>query len=180
MRAGQNQRVHGAGHAHVAEAALLLQLVGIVEGARVGKEALFQAGQKDQRKLQPLGGVQRHQRNAGLGIELIRIGGQGGVVQELGQRLAAGFGVVGGVGQLLQVLNAAEGLRRAFGLQGLDVAGAVDEEADQLRKRRCIAWSPKALNPIFFFRRHFYRVRFEIGLGRGWNPSSQRRGLGRL
>ncbi len=130
--AGEDERVHGAGHADVAEAALFFEFVGIVESAGVGKEALFQAGEKDQRKLQALGGVQGHQRDAGVGIELVGVGGQSGVVEEVGQGLAAGFGVVGGVGQFLQVFNAAEGLRRAFGFQSFDVAGAVDEEADQL------------------------------------------------
>ena len=141
--AGEDQRIHGAGHADVAEAALFFQFVGIVERARVGEEALFQAGQKDQRKLQALGGVQRHQRDAGVGVELVGVGGQGRVVEKLGQRLAAGLGVVGGVGQFLQVFNAAEGLRRAFGLQGFDVAGAVDEEADQLGEGGGVAGGAK-------------------------------------
>ena len=100
------------------------------------EQALFEAGKKDQRELQALGGVQRHQRHARLGIELVGVGGQRGVVEEFGQCFAAHFGIVRGVGQFLQVLNAAECLRRAFGFQSLDVAGAVDDEADQLRQCR--------------------------------------------
>ena len=76
--------------------------------------------------------MQRHQRDARFGVELVGVRGQGGVVEELGQCFAAGLGVVSGVGQFLQVFNAAERLRRTFCLQSFDVAGAVDEEADQL------------------------------------------------
>ena len=97
----------------------------------MGKEALFEAGEEDQWKLEALGGVQGHEGDAGLGVKLVSVGGQGGMIEELGQGLAARLGVVGGVGQFLEVFNAAEGLGRALGLQGLDVAGAVDEEADQ-------------------------------------------------
>ncbi len=81
----------------------------------MGKKALFQAGEEDQRELQTLGGVQRHERDAGVGVVLVGVGGQSGVVQEISQSLAAGFGIVRGVGQFLQVFNAAEGLRRTFG-----------------------------------------------------------------
>ena len=109
-----------------------------------GKQALFKAGEKDQRKLEALGGVQRHQRDAGIGIELIGVRGQRGVVEELGQRFAARFGVVRGVGQFLQVFDAAEGFRRALGFESLDVAGAVDEEADQLGQRGASPGARKA------------------------------------
>ena len=107
------------------------------------EEPLFKTGKKDQRKLQALGGVQSHERDPGFGIELVGVGGQGGVVEELGQRFAAGFGIVGGVGQFLQVFNAAEGFRRALGLERLDVAGPVDEEADQFGKRGGVAGGAK-------------------------------------
>ncbi len=111
LRAGKNQRVHGPGHAHVTEAALLFQLIGIVEGARVGEEALLKSGKKDQREFQSLGCVQRHQGNARLGVELVGIRGQRRVIEKLSQGLAAGFRVVGRVGQFLQVFNTAERLR---------------------------------------------------------------------
>ena len=103
------------------------------------EEALFKSGEKDQRKLQALGGVQRHERDARVGIVLVGVRSQRGVVEELGERLAADLGIVGGVGEFLQVFNAAEGFGRAFGFKRLDVAGAVDEETDQLGKRGRIA-----------------------------------------
>jgi hypothetical protein len=84
------------------------------------------------------------------------------VVEELGQRLAAGLGVVGGVGQFLQVFNAAEGLRRAFGFERLDVAGAVDEEADQLGQRGGVAGSAEGASAPSSFR-DFFRVPSKSG-----------------
>jgi len=62
MRAGKDERIHGAGHADVAEAALFFQFVGVVEGARMGKEAFLKPGEKDERKLETLGGVKSHER----------------------------------------------------------------------------------------------------------------------
>ncbi len=105
MRAGEDQRVHGAGHADVAEAAFLFEFLGIHERARVREEALFESGEKDERKFKALGGVEGHQRDAGVGIELIGVGGERGVIEEFGERFAAHLGVVGGVGEFLQVFN---------------------------------------------------------------------------
>ena len=56
------------------------------------------------------------------------------MIEEFGERLAADFGIVGGVGQFLQVFNAAEGFGRCLGFERLDVAGAIDKEANQLRQ----------------------------------------------
>ncbi len=132
MRAGEDQCVHGASHADVAETALFFELVGVVESARVREETLLKAGEENEREFEALGGVEGHEGDAGFGVELIGVGGEGGVVEEFGKGFAAGFRVVCGVGQFLEVFNAAEGFRGAFCLKGLDVAGAVDEETDQL------------------------------------------------
>ena len=114
MGAGEDERVHGARHADVAEAALFFEFFGTVQRARVRKEALFKTGKKDQREFEPLGGVEGHERDAGVGIELIGVGGERGVVEEVGESLATLLGVVRGVGQFLQVLDAAEGLGRTL------------------------------------------------------------------
>jgi len=71
--------------------------------------------EEDQRELEALGGVEGHEGDAGFGVELISVGRKGGVVEEIGQGFAADFGVVGGIGQFLEVFNAAEGFRGAFG-----------------------------------------------------------------
>ena len=105
----------------------------------MGEEALFQARKQDQGKLQTLGGVQAHQGHPAFGIVTVGITDQGGVVEELGQGLAPLLGVLGRVGEFLQVFNAGDGLRCAFVLQRFDVAGPVDKKADQFGKRRRIA-----------------------------------------
>ncbi len=105
------------------------------------KQTLLKPGEKDQRKFQALGGVQGHQRHAGIGIELVGIGGQCRVIEKFSKSLAAGFGVVGGVGQFLQIFNAAERLRRTFRFESLDVAGAIDEKSNQLWQSGSVAGS---------------------------------------
>ena len=104
-----------------------------------GKEALLHPGQKDQRKLQPLGRVQRHQRHPRLGGVGVRIAHQRCVVEKLVQRLAALLCILRRVRQFLQVLNPREGLRRRLFFERADVAAAVVQKLDQLRQRRCIA-----------------------------------------
>ena len=54
------------------------------------------------------------------------------MVEKFGESLAALLGVVRGVGEFLQVFDAAEGFGRALGFEGFDVAGAVDDETDEL------------------------------------------------
>src|SRR5215469_2111978 len=70
--AGQDERIHGAGHSDVAKAALFLDVVRLKEGARMGKQAFFQPSEKHQRKLQALGGVQGHERD--LGAHVVSVG----------------------------------------------------------------------------------------------------------
>ncbi len=176
MGAGEDERVHSAGHAHVAETALFFKFLGVVEGARVGEKTLFKAGKKDEGKFQTLGGVEGHEGDARFGVELVRIGSQSRVVEEFGQGFAAGFGVVRGVGQLLEVFNAAESFRGAFGFKSLDVAGAVNDETNQLGQCGGVAWSAKGGPAPLLVCRDFCRVRFKIGIGRGWIPRSLRRG----
>ena len=131
---GEDQRVHCARHPHVAETPLLFQFLRIHQRARVREEALFQAGEEDQRELQALGGVQGHERDARVGVELVGVRCQCGVIEEVGEGFAADLGIVRRIGEFLQVFNPAEGLGRSFGFESLDVAGAIDDEADQLGK----------------------------------------------
>ena len=92
--------------------------------------------------------MQGHQPDAGVGVELVGVRGQRRVVEELGKGFAAGLGIVGGIGQFLQVFNAAEGLWRAFGFKGFDVAGAVDEEADQFGEGGGVAGGAEGASPF--------------------------------
>jgi hypothetical protein len=55
--------------------------------------------------------MQGHQCYAGTGIELIGVGCERRVVEELGECFAADLGVVRGIGQFFQVFNSTQGLR---------------------------------------------------------------------
>src|SRR5690242_7076772 len=64
-----------AGDAHVAEAAFLLELVGVAQAPHVRKDAVLEAGQEHHRKLEPLGGVQRHERDGALlSLDVVEVG----------------------------------------------------------------------------------------------------------
>jgi len=52
--AGEDQRIHGASHADVAETALFFELVGVVESARMREETLLKAGEENERNSRPL------------------------------------------------------------------------------------------------------------------------------
>ena len=52
---------HRPGHADVAQPALLLEALGVLGRHAVREQTLLDTGDENQRKLQPLGGVQRHQ-----------------------------------------------------------------------------------------------------------------------
>jgi hypothetical protein len=56
------------------------------------------------------------------------------VIEELIERFRAIAGIHCGVYEFLQVLNAGVGLRRVFGLELLDVAGAINEKFQDVRR----------------------------------------------
>ena len=87
--AGQNQLIHGAGHADVTQPALLFDVFGNEHGARMREKPFFEAAKKDQRKLQALGGVQAHQCDLGTRIVIIGVGDEGGVIEELVESFGA-------------------------------------------------------------------------------------------
>ncbi len=91
----------------VAEAPLLLELVGIAEAARVREHAVFHAGEEHHRVLEALRGVQRHQRHraliAAFPVGVVEIGHQRDRLEErldaaepLGDDDLVGVGRVGG------------------------------------------------------------------------------------
>ncbi len=109
--AGKDQRVHRAGHTDVAEAALLLQFLGIHQGARMREEAFFESREKYEGKFKALGCMKGHQRYAGTGIELVGIRCERCVIEKLRECFTTNLGVVCSVGQFLQVFNPAQGFR---------------------------------------------------------------------
>jgi hypothetical protein len=98
----------------------------------VWEEAFFHAGEEDEWELEAFGGVEGHEGDAGFGGVAVGVGDEGGMVKEFGEGLAAGGGVLCGVGEFFQVFNAGEGLGRGFVFESADVAGAVVEELDEL------------------------------------------------
>ena len=109
------------------------------KGARVGEQALFQTAEKNQRKFQAFGRVQRHQSDLGAFVVGIGIAHQGGMVEKLVERLAAIAGVHGGVDQFVQVLDSRVGFGRVFFFEQFDVAGAVDQELQDVGSGRRVA-----------------------------------------
>ena len=70
LREGDRDALLGAGDADIGEAALLLEAGAalLVERALVGKQAFLPAGQEDGAELQALGGVERHDVDAVVGL----------------------------------------------------------------------------------------------------------------
>jgi len=63
-------------------------------------------------------------------------------------------------------------LARAFGFEGFDVAGAVDEELDQLGEGGGVAGGAEGWLLAVLVGRDFCRVRLKIGIGWDWFPRS--------
>ena len=112
------------------------------------KQAFFHSGKNHQRKLQPLGRVQRHQCDLRVLVVLIGIANQRSVIEELLERLPAIARVHGRVHQFAQVLDPRVSLRRVFFFQLLDVSRAVDQKFKNFGSIRRSARSAKTLNRI--------------------------------
>ena len=76
--------------------------------------------------------MQAHQRDLGALVVVVGIGNEGSMVEKLIKRFAAVARVGSGIDQLAQVFDARESFGRVFGFEQLDVAGAVDEEFQQI------------------------------------------------
>ena len=137
--AGQHQPRPRASHPDIEQAPLFFKVVGIVLGPRVREEALLEAAQRYDRKLQPLGGMQRHQQHARVATPLlfVDVRKQRQAIDEATQR---GFRLARLVflrrrDQLHQVLNAAFGLLAALLAKVTKVAGLVEDFAEHDRNR---------------------------------------------
>ena len=96
------------------------------------EQPLFQADQKHQRELQSFGSMQGHQCDARALVVIVGFADQRRVIEELIKRLTTVTRVHGRVHQFAQVLDAGQRLGRVFLLELLDVAGAVEQELQQL------------------------------------------------
>ena len=114
-----------AGDADIGQPALFLEAgaTALVEGALMGKQPLLPAGQEDGLELQPLGRVQRHDRDGvHLGV-LLGVHDQRHMLQEGGQRVIG----LHGADEFLEVLQSARRLGRAIVLPHLGVAGFLED-----------------------------------------------------
>src|SRR5207247_830742 len=119
---------------NIAEPPLFLDLLGILERPRMGEHALLEAGEEDGGKLEALGRVEGHERDAGVGVlQLVDVAHQRDRIEKALQRGAfRGVGVIlGGGDQLLEVLQPSLGLGRAIVFEALPIAGGVEEHVDQ-------------------------------------------------
>jgi hypothetical protein len=66
------------------------------------------------------------------------------VIQKLRQRLAALLRILRGICKFLEIFDAGEGFGRAFFFERADVAGAIDEELDELGQSGGVAGGPEA------------------------------------
>ena len=70
---GQHELCARARHPDVAQAPLFLELLLVVARSRMGEQAFFEAREDDDRKLEPLRAVERHQPHARVGRALCLI-----------------------------------------------------------------------------------------------------------
>ncbi len=76
-----------ARHADVEEPPLLLQVLALALRVPVRQESVLEAGQEDDRKLESLGAVQRHQADAALAVPGVEVGDQRDMVEEGGEEV---------------------------------------------------------------------------------------------
>ncbi len=121
---GQYEALACTRDADVGQPPLLGETAGFLDRLLAREQAVFEADQEDQRKLQPLGRVQRHQLHAGLpGLALALAGLERSVRQERAETRQARFEVlrrrfeaVGHVDQFVEVLDARFGAAARVGL----------------------------------------------------------------
>ena len=128
-----------ARHADVAEPPLLLELLFVLARSRVREQPFLEAGEDDDRKLEPLGAVQRHHPDAGVAraLLLVDVGEQRQAIDEAAERRLrlAALVLARGRHQLGEVLDAAFGLLAALVAQILQVAALIEHLADRDRHR---------------------------------------------
>src|SRR5579871_2507049 len=137
LRVRQEQTGPGARHPNIAEAALLLHPRGILERAGVGKQALFQARQHDDRELEALRAVEAHENDAiGAVVRRVLIGEEREVLEEhLQRRIArALLDLAGDRPELIEVFQPRVRFVRALGLEQTPVAAHRDRAIEYIAR----------------------------------------------
>ena len=107
------------------------------------EDALLHAGDEDDRVLQALGVVDRHERDEALVVGArVGVGDERDALQEDVERvvllLGGGVELARDLDELGEVLLAALGLDRALGLQRVDVARVVQQRLEQVADRHAL------------------------------------------
>src|SRR5213080_2277846 len=87
--AGQNQSIHCARHAHIAQPPFFLDIIRMQKRSRVREQTFLQSAQKYEREFQSLSCMQRHQRDLCPFVISVRVAHQRCVIKELIQRFAS-------------------------------------------------------------------------------------------
>ena len=114
---GQVQLLASTGDADVRQPAFFLELDGIGHRAVVREDAILHARDEHDVELEPLGGMQRHQRDLRCVGHLVDIADQRHLLQEF----VARFEVGSSAEQLFEMFETPVGLNRSFVLQPLHV-----------------------------------------------------------
>ena len=119
-----------AGDRDVSEAALLLEALeaAFVERALRREDAFLPAGQEDGVELQPLGGVDGHDRDLVAAAVLVIVHHQADMLEEAGEVLI----FLHRPGELGEVFEAAGGFGAALGLEHRGVAALVEHDPREL------------------------------------------------
>ena len=141
---GQDQRFARARDAHIGESPLFFEAPGFVERFLAREQAVFEADEEDERKLQALGRMQRHQLHAVLpGLALRLAGFERGVGEERSQLGETGFDILrraletaGDVDEFVEIFHSRFGTAARIGFVEIAQAGVLDAMVDLFGKRK--------------------------------------------
>ena len=142
------------------EAALLLEAGAalVVERALVREQAFLPAGQEHGVELEPLGGMQRHDRDGVAAFALVGVHHQRDVLEEALQVLE----LLHRADELLQVFQPAGGVGAAVLLPHLGVAELVEHDLGQLGVRQRILLRAPAVEGGDEIAQRLARLRLEL------------------
>ena len=141
----------GARDADIAKAALFLEAIGIRDRTLVRKQAVFHAANKNERKLEALGRVHRHELHAVFpGIGLSFAGFKRSMRQELVERGhflgRIGFETFRSAHEFEQVLDAGLALLAFVLLEEIDEPAHVDHVIDLVLQGKAVDLTRHAFN----------------------------------
>src|SRR5256885_5134926 len=104
--AGERERLAGASHTDVDEAAFFFDAFFFVDGTAVWADAFFHAGQENVVEFEALGAVERDERDAGLVFEGVGVADERGCVEEIGEGFTGVHAFGDGASEFFEVFDA--------------------------------------------------------------------------